>query len=210
MKIIDISWPISEDMTGYADKKSVRFIPVKTIAKDQSRQSMFALDTHTGTHIDAPAHFLETGDTIENIPLETFIGPCVVLDVTHLKEKISRADLEQCEIPNGGRILLKTKNSRQPTKSNFDYDFVYLDASAAAYLVELKIKLVGIDYLGLERNQPEHDTHNILLHQGISILEGIRLEQVEAGNYNLICLPLAVQGLEAAPARAILVKDFKQ
>jgi len=209
MKIIDISWPISEQMTGYADRKSVRLVSLKTISKDGSRQSMFTLDTHTGTHIDAPSHFLDAGDTVEKIPIDTFIGPALVLDLTSVSESITRADLEQYELPLGGRILLKTRNSYKQAQDRFDYGFVYLDRSAAAYLVEKKIKLIGIDYLGLERNQPENDTHRLLLGNGISILEGIRLQQAEAGDYTLLCLPLAVQGLEAAPARAVLIKDFR-
>jgi len=205
MKLIDISWPITEDMTGYKDRRSARFIQVKTIEKDQARQSMISLDSHAGTHLDAPSHFLQDGDTIEKIPLEFLQGECRVLDFTSKDDCITKSDLEKKEIQPGERLLFKTRNSSRSATEKFDEKFIFLEKNAAAYLVEKKVQLIGIDYLGLERNQPEHETHVQLLSNQIVIIEGLRLAGVAEGKYQLLCLPLAIRSLEAAPTRAILI-----
>ena len=127
-----------------------------------------------------------------------------MLDLTHITTKITKQDLEKCEIIEGDRLLLKTKNSNSLPEENFLYEFVYLDATGARYLSNIGIKCIGIDYLGIERNQPDHETHKELLRSGIPIIEGLRLGHVNPGKYNLYCLPIKVTGCEAAPARAIL------
>lgn len=205
-KLIDISWPITPDMTTYKDSKLVSFGHNKLFEKDGVRESSIILNSHTGTHIDSPAHFLQNGKTVEQISLEHLLGPCRVLDFMHIEEKITVQDFQNCDIKSGQRLLLKTKNSLRDPKAAFDKEFVYIDKEAAQFLADQKIKTVGIDYLGVERAQPDHETHKILFEHDVVIIEGVRLKHVDAGEYELVCLPLAVQGLEATPVRAVLMK----
>jgi arylformamidase len=204
MKIIDISWPIAPDMTAYKDKAVVAFKYVKTFEKDGARESIITLGSHSGTHVDAPSHFIAGGDSIHAMPIEATCGPCVVLDCVEVTESITQEVLQKHDIKEGAIILLKTRNSASVPHESFRYDFVYLAASGAEHLASKKVKAVGIDYLGIERQQPNHDTHETLMRAGITIIEGLRLAQVDPGVYMLWCLPLRVQGLEAAPARAVL------
>lgn len=204
-KIIDISWPISDQMTAYKDRRSTSIQSSKRWETDQVRESLITLGSHSGTHIDAPSHFLEHGKTVDAVDLNSVVGPCVVYDLTHCQEMITKQDLVQFAIQPLSRILLKTKNSFCPATALFDISFVYLSADAAQFLVEKQILCVGIDYLGIERAQVGHETHNILLSAGVTIIEGLRLGHVVAANYQMCCLPLLISGLDAAPARAILL-----
>ncbi|MBL4588011.1 cyclase family protein [Candidatus Babeliales bacterium] len=206
MHIIDISWPISEEMTEYKTKKEVLFTQTKRLDLDGVEEHLIQLGAHTGTHIDAPAHFVPGGSYSDSIPLDACIGPCTVIDATDVEHKISADFLEKQNILNKKRILFKTKNSELDPRAPFNPDFIALNPSAAQWLVDQEVELVGIDYLGIERSDPTHQTHLTLLSNNVLILEGIRLQSVVPGLYELICLPLAFRGLEAAPARAILTK----
>lgn len=204
MNILDISWPITTGMTQYKDVKRVA---IETVSKPSSNitEHLVSLHTHTGTHIDAPLHFIMDGISSDKIPLTHFVGPCRVLDLTHVETCITQQVLSAYTFIEDEIILFKTKNSALAVDASFNYNFVYLDASGAQFLVEQKIKTIGIDYLGIERNQPHHETHTLLLKNNIPIIEGLRLKQVQAGNYILLCLPLDIIGLDAAPARAVLL-----
>src|SRR5271155_1710234 len=114
MKIIDISWPITLDMTAYKDRAVVAFNYTKTFEKDAARESVITLGSHSGTHVDAPSHFLADGASIHQLPVDATCGPCVVLDYTHLQEAITDRDLQEHEIEQGAIILLKTRNSALP------------------------------------------------------------------------------------------------
>lgn len=206
MNIIDISWPISPSMTTYKNSKIIEFMQLKQFENDHVRDSNITMNAHTGTHVDAPSHFTQDGVTIDQISLMSLIGPCRVLDLRAVPDAIMPENLEPYHIQAGERLLFKTKNSLLRSNEPFDSTFVYLHHTAATYLALKKIVCVGIDYLGIERNQPQHNTHTILFDASITIIEGIRLGHVEPGNYDLYCLPLAIQGNEAAPARAILMK----
>jgi arylformamidase len=205
MKIIDISWPISSDMTAYKDKKVVAIEHTKIFERDHARESVLRLGAHTGTHIDAPAHFLADGALLDQQPLANTVGPCTVIDMTHINDCVDAAALQACALNASDIVLFKTRNSALAATAPFDPNFVYVAADAAQYLVTCGVKAVGIDYLGIERNQPDHATHTVLLGNGIAVIEGLRLAHVQPGSYFLWCLPLAVQGVEAAPARAILI-----
>ena len=205
MKIIDISWPISEKMTEYKNRKTVARVHTKVFETDGARESTIAMHLHSGTHVDAPAHFLRDGASIEQLPPSHYIGPCRVLDLTNVQEKITAADLNTYALHAHEIILLKTKNSALTTDAPFNPGFIYLDASGARYFAEIKVKTVGIDYVGIERNQPNHETHVTLLTHSIGIIEGLRLAHVEPGSYFLICLPLLIPGADAVPARAVLL-----
>ena len=206
MNIIDISWPISTEMTEYKTKKEVAFTPTKQMNLDGVEEHLIQIGSHTGTHIDAPAHFIPGGSYTDNIPLEAGIGPCIVVDATEITHKISADFLAKQNILNQKRILFKTKNSELDSRDPFNAEFIALDPSAAQWLVDQEVTLVGIDYLGIERSDPTHATHQILLSNNVVILEGIRLKNATPGAYKLICLPLAFKLLEAAPARAVLIE----
>ncbi len=207
MKIIDISWPISEDMTAYKNKRTVRIERVKQFDADGVQESTFFCNVHSGTHIDAPAHFVKDGVSTDSLSLSALVGPCKVIDMTHVESAITAQDLEHLPIKAGDRVLFKTRNSALESTALFDPNFIYVDASAAAWLVNARIAAVGIDYLGIERNQPQHETHVQLMNAQIPIIEGLRLHHVEPGSYILYCLPLHLLHSDAAPARAVLVHE---
>lgn len=202
--LYDISMAIHPGMSVYKNKAEKK--PELTVRQDFSQSSTYEsslhMDLHTGTHIDAPLHMLQGGARIESIPLARLLTPCKVFDLTHAKDKITAADLRGIGITPGDFVLLKTRNS---WAEEFDPEFVYLDQSGAAFLAAQKISGVGIDALGIERAQPEHETHKLLFQAEIIILEGLRLKEVPEGRYMLYALPLKLQGVEAAPVRAVLM-----
>lgn len=207
MKAIDISWPISDRMTTYKNAKDVRIESTKHFEIDGVRACCFTLGSHIGTHVDAPAHFIKNGPTIDKMELEHTMGECKVLDFTDVDDKITDEHLAMYDIDYEDIILLKTKNSFLKPDAPFDTKFVYLDESGAQYLADIGIRAIGIDYLGIERDQEGHPTHTILMLADVAIIEGLRLAHVEQDLYSLVCLPLAVQGTDAAPARAILFSE---
>jgi arylformamidase len=207
MKAIDISWPISARMTTYKDTHDVSIETKKTFEAHGVRESCLSLPAHAGTHIDAPSHFIKNGPTVDALELEYTMGECKVLDFTDVVDKITDEHLSMYDIEFEDIILLKTKNSSLKPDAPFKKDFVYLDESGARYLADIGIRAVGIDYLGIERDQPDHATHVTLMLADVVIIEGLRLGHVEQDLYSLVCLPLAVQGAEAAPARAILFAE---
>ncbi|KLU62565.1 kynurenine formamidase [Peptococcaceae bacterium CEB3] len=210
MEIYDISMVIAPDMTVYKNKAEKR--PLFRVNQEfsgggKAYESSLCLDMHTGTHLDAPLHMIEGGGTIETVDLSRLWVNCRVLDMTGIKDKISREDCANQGIKAGDFLLLKTRNSAQDA---FDPGFVYLDWRGAQYLKEKEVAGVGIDALGIERSQPGHETHKILLGAGIIILEGLRLKDVEAGEYVLCAFPLRIKGLEAAPVRAVLLRGLEK
>lgn len=211
MKIIDISWPLNKATTGYKDNNVLRFEPTKSFEKDGVRETRITLSSHSGTHVDAPSHFLRDGMTIDELPPDRFVGPCIVLDMTLVLEKINREDLMPYgkDIAAGSIVLLKTKNSATPPEGKFTPHFIYLGVSGTEFLKEKKVKAVGIDYLGIEHSQPGHETHLECMHNDIGIIEGLRLQDVKPGCYFLCCLPLLTIGLDGAPARAILIENLQ-
>lgn len=211
MKIVDISWPLSENMTGYKNKKEFHIKKVRSLPQDSSDESMITLGSHAGTHIDAPGHMIPGASLTNSIALESLVGDAFVLDMTHCTDKISATDLENYFSNNAINIenkivLFKTKNSFLASDALFDSSFVYIAQNAADYLVQRNIKAVGIDYLGIERNQKAHETHTIFMHAGITIIEGLRLHHASNKSYFCICLPLFIDA-DAAPARAILIDN---
>lgn len=208
MKIYDISWPISSATTGYKDKKVVNFEPVKSFDNDGVRETNITISSHTGTHIDAPSHFLRDGKTIDALDLSQVIGRCKVFDMSTVADGITRDHLENLDIQAGDIVLFKTANSATQPTDKFTPHFIYLTFSGAQCLVERKVRAVGIDYLGIERSQPDHITHHELFTHNITIIEGLRLTAVKEGKYFLCCLPLYAIGIEAAPARAVLIEGI--
>jgi arylformamidase len=205
--VIDISWPINKATTGYKDRAIIDFTEIKNFDRDGVRETTMQISSHSGTHVDAPSHFLRDGKTIDELHLDRFIGTCKVIDLTVIAERITRDALMDHDhmINEGDIILLKTTNSDIAPTNKFSPHFIYLEVSGAQYLIDKKIKTVGIDYLGIEHSQPGHPTHETLMHADIGIIEGLRLGHVKAGEYVCVCLPLYTIGLEAAPARAVLL-----
>lgn len=205
MKIYDISMEIHEEMIVYKNKieKKPKIRVTNDFLSSNSYESTITLGMHTGTHIDAPLHMIEGGETTDSIPLENCIKKCKVIDFTNITNKITQEDLQQKEISKGDFILLKTRNSFSP---EFDFEFVYLEKSGAEYLRDIGICGVGIDALGIERAQAGHETHKTLLSKGIIILEGLQLKEVPEGEYTIYALPLKIRNVEAAPVRAVLIK----
>ncbi len=205
MKIYDISWPISTAITGYKDKKVVNFQPVKSFDADGVRETAITMSSHSGTHVDAPSHFVHDGKTIDQIDLSSLIGKAKVFDMSVVSDGITRDHLENLPIDAGDIVLFKTSNSATQATDRFTPHFIFLEISGAQLLVERKVRAVGIDYLGIERGQQGHLTHNLLFKYEISIIEGLRLMNINEGAYFLCCLPLNTIGIEAAPARAVLI-----
>lgn len=203
-KIYDISMSIHEQMQVYKNKaeKKPEIRVMQDFGSGKVYESRISLDAHTGTHLDAPLHMLENGDTIETIPLERLVSTARVVDLTHVEESIGREDLEPHAFQSGEWVLLKTRNS---LSEEFDFGFVYLREDGADYLAERKIKGVGTDGLGIERSQDGHPTHKALFSRKILIVEGLRLKDVPPGTYMLVVAPLKLKGTEAAPARAFLL-----
>lgn len=206
MEIHDLSPEISEEMAVYKNnpEKKPKIKATRTI-QEGSNESRLEIELHSGSHVDAPCHFLQNGATIEKINLDKFMGKALVLDFTAIKNSIKKSDLEnsKLKIKEDYIILLKTKNNSEKT---FDFEFTYLEKSGAEFLASKKIKAVGIDSLGIERNQPNHETHKILLQAGIPVFEGLDLSRVKQGRYLFYGLPLRIKNGDASPVRAVLVK----
>ncbi|NLC18147.1 MAG: cyclase family protein [Clostridiales bacterium] len=204
-KIIDISMPVSEDMPVYKGKseKKPKLYTVSDFDKGYVYESCIEMNLHTGTHIDLPLHMIPGGDTVESLRLDKLICCCRVIDLTAVKDKITASDLEDKEIRENDFILLKTRNSYEDI---LEKEFIYIDKSAARFLAEKKIKGVGIDSLGIERAQPGHESHKLLMEAKVYILEGLILKDVMEGEYIMLALPINIVGAEAAPVRVVLLK----
>ena len=205
MKVIDISMDVAPDMAVWTnnDAKRPQFKILRDYAQGAvARETQITMDMHTGTHIDAPLHFIEGGRTMESIALESLVRSVKVLDLTDVEDSISEDDLVELGIEQGDFILFKTRNS---FRDDFDMDFVFLNASGTDFLVERGILGVGTDSLGIERSQEGHETHKGLLGNGIVIIEGLRLAHVVPGTYQMVAAPLKIPNVEAAPARVFLM-----
>ena len=166
----------------------------------------WSIDVHTGTHIDAPRHMVVDGDTFESVPMEDLVGQCKMFDLTEVEDGISKKDLAQFDIQKGDFVFLKTKNSYEDT---FNFDFIYLAQDGAEYLSELGVRGVGIDTLGIERSQEGHPTHKTLFANKVIIIEGLRLKEVEQGEYFMVAAPLKLTGTDGSPARVLLFEGLK-
>jgi arylformamidase len=194
VRIVDVSVPVRPGMIVYPGDPEVRLERVRAIADgDVANLSRLDLGVHSGTHVDAPLHFVEGGGTVETLPLDVLVGPCFVVD-----------SLDPEAVPAGAeRVLFKTPNSRLWELDEFSEDFVALDAEAARALVERGVRLVGIDYLSIG----DEEAHRVLLGAGVVAVEGLDLRAVEPGEYHLVCAPLKLEGAEGAPARVLLLRD---
>ncbi|HTE87099.1 MAG TPA: cyclase family protein [Dehalococcoidia bacterium] len=207
MEIFDISVPISKALPTYEGDPPIDLELWHSMARgDLADVRTLDMGVHSGTHLDAPSHFIPGGRTIDQVDLDTCYGPAQVLDLTAADTPlIGREQLAGSLAPDVVRVLLKTKNSGLWTRAEFDPSFVALAPDAAQYLVERGVRVIGIDYLSIAPFADPTTVHRVLLAAGVVILEGLNLSAVPAGHYTLACFPLRLAAAEAAPARAILI-----
>jgi len=205
MAWIDISTPIHSGMTVWPGDDPVRVEQTMFLDRgDPFDLTRLAMTAHTGTHIDAPRHFLRGGAAIDAMPLDVMTGPARVVDVN------DRAAVRPAHLPadlkRGERILFRTINSTEHQLApHFIEEFVYVSREAAGALAEAGVVLVGVDYLSVGGfSQDLVETHEILLGGGVWVVEGLRLAHVQPGRYEFTCLPLLIPGADGSPARALL------
>lgn len=207
MEIYDITVPIRSAMPVYEGDPGVKIEPWSAFAKgDSSNVSMLNFGAHTGTHVDAPAHFIEGARRIDAVSLDVLIGPARVVRVPDDVNEIDPEFINHCNLNGVERVLFHTRNSTF-WNEGFRKDFTHLLPEAAQLLVDRGIKLVGTDYLSIEKfHSGHHRTHLTLLSNNVVIVEGLNLSEVPDGDYELICLPLKIaEGSgDGAPARAVL------
>lgn len=211
MPIYDVSVALSSDTPTYPGDPHIEISQFFDLAKgDPANVSLLHFGAHSGTHVDAPVHFVAGGARVDSLPLDTLIGPAQVVEVP---TELDTIDAEFIRRSCGGgatRFLFKTRNSGfwdDNNRSAFRSDYTSLDAAAAGELVKLGVKLIGIDYLSIEKfGSDTFETHHTLLAQGVVIIEGLDLRKVSGGTYELICLPLRIAGGsgDGAPARVVL------
>ena len=206
-RVYDISRPLYDGSLSYPGDPEIQIRAHTSIERgDPANVSSLALGSHSGTHVDAPSHFLPGGETVDRISPERLWGPALVLDLQGPVAAIGAAELARHDLGGHRRVLLRTRNSTIPVQSEFTPDYCALALDGARHLLDRGVELIGIDYLSVEAFG-SHDfvVHHLLLEAGVVIVEGLELSAVSAGVYQFICLPLRLQGLDGAPARAVLI-----
>jgi arylformamidase len=202
----DISLPLDSNLPIWPGSPGVLTTSRESIKHgDMANVTQLSMDVHTGTHVDAPRHFIDAGSSVDELGLSPFVGPALVLD-TGLAREITATVLAAASIPEGTeRLLLRTVNSSRAIQATFDEGYAALTLDGAGWLAGRQLRLVGIDYLSIQCYTEPPDVHSVLLDSGLAILEGLCLRGIAPGAYELVCLPLHLVGVEAAPARAILM-----
>jgi arylformamidase len=207
-RIFDISVPIVNDGVVYPGNPEIRIEAHSELSRGASSNlSRLSFGSHTGTHVDAPRHFFEAGSTVDRLPLDALIGPASVVAFPDEVMSVTAEHLRQNSLTGVERLLIRTRNSGFITEREFHPDYTYLAPDGAEYLASQGIKLVGVEYLSVEQfHSGHHRTHRTLLERGIVIVEGLNLSGIEPGMYAFTCLPLRLEGLDGAPARAVLMR----
>jgi len=208
---IDVTATLDPATTpGYAGDAPMKFDFLKDMRKgDKLTLSVYSMGAHSGTHIDAPMHFVATGAAIDQVPLDALIGTARVIDIPDSVQAIDAGELNGHDWRGAQRVLFRTRSTLRGWMDSFAFhrDFAYVAPDAAQLLADAGVVLVGVDYISAEQfGAPAPRTHQILLGRGIPIVEGLDLRPVHAGDYDLIVLPIKVRGHEGAPARAIVRK----
>jgi len=205
--IIDISRRIYPGMVLWPGDAGVQINRQASIKSgDICNLSSINMGLHTGTHIDAPLHFIDEGEDVSSRNLSRFMGFAKVFEL-NVKECITADDIKSLSIDEDDIVLFKTVNGLIPEEADFVKYYVYIDASAAKWLIDKKVKTVGIDYLSVDNFYLEDSpVHRIFLSQGVGIIEGLQLKDVKEGRYFLSCLPLRIDGVDGCPVRAVLVE----
>jgi arylformamidase len=212
-QMYDVTVPISELMAMWPGDPRVKIERVSSITKgDGFNTSRLNLSSHTGTHVDAPYHFVQQGLTVDKLPLDVLVGPAFIAEMDGLEgNTIEVFDLARLHFPRDTtRLLLKTSNSYfwEDRLSEFEYQFVHLGPQTAEWLVKRGIQMIGVDYLSVEAfGAYEHQVHQTLLQAGVVIVEGLNLSRVPAGRCHVICLPLKIEGGDGAPARVLVIRE---
>lgn len=204
-KIFDISMTIENGMISWPGDGPVMVDRVRSMDDgERLNQSRLDLSAHTGTHIDAPVHFLKGGSGVDSLPLEVLIGSAVVVHIPGVRA-VGASHFKMANIPSGTqRLLLKTDNRKFLEQSEFNREFSYITPDGAGYLIDHGIRLVGIDYLSVAEYGSGEEVHRALLSEGIVIVEGLDLGEVHPGLYRMTALPLKIRGCDGAPARVVL------
>lgn len=206
-RIFDISLPIEPGLPIWPTSRGFRQRSAMSLAAgDAANVTELEMDVHTGTHLESSLHFLPDGESVDRLPLDRFVGPALVVEVTG--DTVTTEALESLGPPPGTRrLLIKTANSARWAAGwgPFDTTYVALTQDAASWIVERGIQLVGIDHLSVQLYQDDGETHRILMRGGVTILEGLNLADVDPGEYTLVAAPIRLVGTEAAPVRAILL-----
>ncbi len=207
-RFYDITHTVTPSLVVWPGDTPVRFERIRETG-DESRStvSRLTLSSHAGTHVDAPAHFLPGGGTVDRLNIDILIGSVRVLETD--ASALTREVLGALPIPEGcRRVIFKTANSRRWTGVEpFFEDYVGVTRSGAAWLVERGIGLVGLDYLSIAAHSDILEVHQLLLGAEVVLLETLDLREVPAGSYDLVCLPLKLEGLDGSPARAVLIAE---
>jgi arylformamidase len=206
-RIYDISVPIRSGGIVYPGNPEIDITLQQAVAKGAGANvSAIRFGSHTGTHADAARHFFDDGQSVDQIPLDRLIGPALLVSFPDSVRAIGAAELKAHDLRGRTRILLRTRNSALLSQKQFVPDYTYLAPDGAEYLVDKGVELVGIDYLSIEQfHSGHHQAHRTLLAKSVVILEGLDLSAPPPGEYQLICLPLRIEGCDGAPARAVLI-----
>ncbi|HBQ63590.1 MAG TPA: cyclase [Clostridiales bacterium] len=207
--MIDISVTLSESTVIYPGDPLPEYGLIFSLANGEiANVGYLKHGIHHGTHVDVPCHFIPGAPTFDQMPASHWIGSVLVADMTHVERAISGKDIERLPLAGVERLLLKTQNSLKYYKlPQFTNDFIYLERSACEAIVSAGVKTVGLDYITVDpHGSPDFPAHRTLLGHGVCIIECINLENTEAGEYYLMCLPLKLEGTDGAPARAILLE----
>ena len=206
-RIYDISVPIRSGGLVYPGNPDIEITLQQAVARGAGANvSVIRFGSHTGTHADAARHFFDDGQPVDQIPLERLIGPALLLAFSEDVRAVGAAELKAHDLKGYKRVLLRTRNSALLSQRDFVRDYTYLAPDGAEYLVDSGVEVVGIDYLSIEQfHSGHHRTHRTLLAKSIVILEGLDLSVPPPGEYQLICLPLRIEGCDGAPARAVLI-----
>lgn len=211
MKIFDVSVTVTPKLPVWPGDPAVSLERIGKIeAGDNANVSRVGMGVHTGTHVDAPVHFLQGDTGVDQMPLDLLVGPALVALIPDDFKEVTADAVRQANIPEGTqRVLLKTRNSGfwKESPEEFRTDFVGIAEDGAEELVRIGVKLIGIDYLSIAPFKRSKLTHEILLGARMVVIEGLDLSAVEPGEYQLYCLPLKLGGSDGAPARTILIKE---
>jgi len=206
-RLLDVSVLLMPGLTTYPGNPEFEISPVNRIAAgDSANNSRLTMGTHTGTHVDAPKHFLDDRPGVDALPLDLLIGRARVVDMPH-RGPITAAHLESAGLREDLRVLLRTPNSAlwNDPRHAFHREYTYVAEDGAKFLVDQGVKVVGVDYLSVEKfHTPGHPAHHALLGAGVVIIEGLNLSDADPGQYEMYCLPLRIEGADGSPARVVL------
>ena len=204
MQYYDITLSLSAETVRWVTAPPFELAERRRMVKgDQNNSSALNMSVHSGTHIDAPFHFVDGGATIDELPLQLFIGPALVYAVD-AERYITKEHVDNITLQGETRVLFKTLNSRLLHQPEYDPNFVAFSVEAAEALVEKGVRLVGLDYLSVAHADEQVPVHRAFLDHGVVLLEGIDLSAVEPGRYELMCFPMRIVGSDGAPCRAVL------